>query len=400
MPVVTAPLLQQRLTHHAGAAQRARGDRASGLGHPDRAHRHPARVRRKPAPVARRRHEFAPALGVRRSGRHEPDPVEHRHRLDRRLVPRPLARHLVGGAGRDARRRCGHQPDGRGLLVRPVVALAAVDLRRRGDVHLARKNQRRAARAGGDRAGADAAVAAVDRREHPAAHRFTRRAGAACRVAQRRAARHPGRGDADRAVVFQPGDRAADRGAGGFGHRARGGRARPGAGGQCGQWRARGSPHSEGQPGRAPPADRQPGLQTGRLPAGDPVAASGAALAATCGCRNCSSRSCCFTSGSTSRWPCRSSASPARRHGCCNAGWPNRRPPPRSATSTSTHRRWTRRRSRSAAPRAKPCTRPMWWKRCCAASSRCCATTTSRSPNACAGWTTRSTSSTPTSSCT
>ena len=78
-----------------------------------------------------------------RCGRDQPDPEQHRHLPDRHLVPRPRAGHPVGGAGGDAGRRRRHRADGGGVLVRPVVAVAAADLRRRGVVHRARERHRR-----------------------------------------------------------------------------------------------------------------------------------------------------------------------------------------------------------------------------------------------------------------
>jgi phosphate:Na+ symporter len=67
---------------------------------------------------------------------------------------------LPPGAGRHAGRRHRHQPDGGGVLVRPVLAVAAAHLCRRGAVHLAPGLQRRPLRPGADRPGPDAAGAA------------------------------------------------------------------------------------------------------------------------------------------------------------------------------------------------------------------------------------------------
>ena len=63
------------------------------------------------------------------------------------VLRRPGPGHAAAGAGRDAGRRRRHQPDGGGVLVRPVVAVAAVHLRRRGAVHLAPVQRRSAASA-------------------------------------------------------------------------------------------------------------------------------------------------------------------------------------------------------------------------------------------------------------
>ena len=88
-------------------------------------------------------------------------------------------------ARRHARRRRRHQPDGGRVLVRPVVALAAADLRRRRHLHLAPEQRRRRDRPRPHRPRPDHAGAAADRRRDPAADRIAGGARAprrACRT--------------------------------------------------------------------------------------------------------------------------------------------------------------------------------------------------------------------------
>jgi hypothetical protein len=71
----------------------------------------------------------------------------HRHLPDRGQLRRQGPGAHRRRAGGDAGRRRGHRADGGGVLVRPVVAVAAAHLRRRGDVHRAPGGHRRAASA-------------------------------------------------------------------------------------------------------------------------------------------------------------------------------------------------------------------------------------------------------------
>ena len=277
------PNTAQKRLKRDPSAEPARRDRPAGVGHADRAHRHPACLRREPAPCAGAEHGLALQGAAGRAGRHQPDPVQHGHLPDRLVLPRPQPGATVGRTGGDAGGGRGHQPDGGGVLVRPVVAVAAADLPRRGAVHHARQDHGRPPRPGGDRPGADPAVAAVDHPAHPPADRIAGRARAARGPAQRGPARHRGRRCADRAVLLQPGHRAADGHAGRLGHGADHGGARPGARRQHRQRRAGGAVDGQ-QPGRGTAAaDRQPGLQAGRLPADAAAAGPGACRIAAVG---------------------------------------------------------------------------------------------------------------------
>ena len=151
---------------HEASVEFPGGHRAAGLGNPSSSNRHPEGVRREPSqrPGAQRRQSLD--RGHIRAGRHRPGAIEHRHRPHRFFIRRPGPDRPAPGPGGDAGRRRGHQPDGRGVLVRPVLAFAAVHLRRGGAVPLAPVAPRGPHRPHPDRPGPDAAGAAADRRVH------------------------------------------------------------------------------------------------------------------------------------------------------------------------------------------------------------------------------------------
>ena len=213
-----------------------------------------------------------------RSRRHQPRAVEHRHLPDRRVVRRQGPGDHCRGAGRDARRRRRHQPDGGRLLVRPVLAVAAADLRRRGAVHHAPDT---AAPAAIGRVLIGLGLITLALQLIVAATRpLTAVAGGARpagRAAERRAARHLRRRGADGAVVFEPGDRAADRDLGAL--RLAADRRRrsawcsaPTSAAAC--WRC--SPPPSRRVEVRPAAARQPDLQGRRRAARDPARCRGA----------------------------------------------------------------------------------------------------------------------------
>ncbi len=241
-------------------------------------------------------------------GRDQPGAVQHRHLPDRGFVRRQGAGDHRRGAGGDAGCRRRHRADGGGLLVRPVVAVAAADLRRRGDVHHAAKQHARAHRPRADRPGADHAGAAADRRRDEAVDRIARGARLAGGAAQRGVARHPGRCGAHRAVVFEPGDGAADGHAGGHRHGAGDGGAGPGDRRQRRQRRAGDARHRRRHAAGAPPAAGQPDLQAGGRGAGHSAAAPRLHAAAAMGARGAPAGGAVPPGCSTSRWRCCSSA--------------------------------------------------------------------------------------------
>ena len=169
-----------------------------------------------------------------------------------------------------------------------------------------------------------------------AADRVARGARAPRRAAERRAARHRRRRGAHRAVVLEPGDRAADRDARRLGADPDAGRARPGARREHRQRRPGDARDRERLAAGAPPAARQPDLQgrwapllfIGLLPQVHVLLQQLVADRAPAG-RACS------TSASTSRWRSSSSASPAWSAARSTAGCAS--PPPGADTLRPRH---------------------------------------------------------------
>ncbi len=153
-PTVACPACVRLRRVHAAPAEPLCRHCPAGLGHSHGPDRSAAGSWRGPSSRAQAEHRQPVDGDAGGAGCDRTHPEQHRHLPDRVLVCRARLDCDRRRTGRDARRRHGNQPDGRGLFLRPVLAVSPAHRDRRDPLHVTAGHHGRARRAGHDRSGA------------------------------------------------------------------------------------------------------------------------------------------------------------------------------------------------------------------------------------------------------